>query len=66
MEEYVLLKVQVKLTRYMPSRHRGEKEGILDPGGRIEWVDSATPRPLYPREREPVPIVQEGLGVGVV
>jgi len=23
------------------------------------WVDNATPRPLYPREREPVPIVQE-------
>jgi hypothetical protein len=22
------------------------------------WVDNATPRPLYPRERDPVPIVQ--------
>ena len=23
------------------------------------WVVKATPRPLYPRERDPVPIVQE-------
>ena len=23
------------------------------------WVVNATPRPLYPRERDPVPIVQE-------
>ena len=23
------------------------------------WVVNITPRPLYPREREPVPIVQE-------
>ena len=23
------------------------------------WVVNATPRPLYPRERKPVPIVQE-------
>ena len=23
------------------------------------WVINATPRPLYPRERDPVPIVQE-------
>jgi hypothetical protein len=66
-EEYVLLevKVKVKLTRYMPSRHRGENGGrnialsILDTGDRMEWVDSATPRPLYPRERDPVPTVQE-------
>ena len=25
----------------------------------MEWVVNATPRPLYPREREPVAIVQE-------
>jgi len=24
------------------------------------WVDKATLRPLYPRERDPLPIVQEG------
>ena len=23
------------------------------------WVDKPTPRPLYPRERDPVPIVRE-------
>jgi hypothetical protein len=31
------------------------------------WVVNATPRPLYPRERDPVPIVQEaGLAAGPV
>jgi hypothetical protein len=25
----------------------------------MEWVVNTTPRPLYPREREPVPTVQE-------
>jgi hypothetical protein len=25
----------------------------------MEWMVNATPRPLYPRERDPVPIVQE-------
>jgi len=34
---------------------------ILDLGARREWVISATPRPLYPREREPVPIVHRTL-----
>jgi len=28
-------------------------------GTRWEWVVNATPRPLYPRERDLVPIVQE-------
>jgi len=28
-------------------------------GARWEWVVDATPRPLYPRERDPVPTVQE-------
>jgi hypothetical protein len=29
------------------------------------WVVNATPRPLYPRERDPVPFVQEmGWGPG--
>jgi hypothetical protein len=27
-------------------------------GTRWEWADKATPRPIYPRERDPVPIVQ--------
>ena len=28
-------------------------------GARCGWVVNATPRPLYPWERDPVPIVQE-------
>ena len=32
---------------------------ILNLGTRSGWVVSATPRPLYPRERAPVPIAQE-------
>jgi hypothetical protein len=28
-------------------------------GARWRWVVKATPRPLYPQERDPVPIVQE-------
>jgi hypothetical protein len=28
-------------------------------GARWGWVVNATLRPLYPRERDPVPIVQE-------
>jgi hypothetical protein len=26
----------------------------------MEWVVNATPRPLYPREKDPVPILREG------
>jgi hypothetical protein len=32
---------------------------ILDPGARTWWLISATPRPLYPRERGQVRIGQE-------
>ena len=28
-------------------------------GARWGWVVNATPRPLYPRERDPLPIVRE-------
>jgi len=31
---------------------------ILNFGARWEWVGKATPRPIYPRDRAPVPIVQ--------
>jgi hypothetical protein len=34
-------------------------EWIQDPGFSRGWVVSATPRPLYRRESDPVPIVQE-------
>jgi hypothetical protein len=30
-------------------------------GARWGWVINATPRPFYPRERDPVPIVQEAV-----
>ena len=32
---------------------------ILDPDASWGWVVSTTPRLLYPREREPIPILQE-------
>jgi hypothetical protein len=32
---------------------------VLKGGGGWRGVVNATPRPLYPRERDPVPIVQE-------
>ena len=41
---------------------------ILDPGSRRGCVVWATPRPLYPSERDPIPIVQEdgwALAVGL-
>jgi hypothetical protein len=34
---------------------------ILNLGARWGWVVNATPRPLYPRRRDPVPIVQEAV-----
>ena len=33
--------------------------GIALFGARWRWMVNATPRPLYPRERDPVPTVQE-------
>jgi len=33
--------------------------GFLNPGAREGWVLKATPRPLYTRERDSVPIVQQ-------
>ena len=38
---------------------RGIALPFHDLGARWGWVVSTTPRPLYPRERDPVPIVQE-------
>jgi hypothetical protein len=32
---------------------------LLNLGTRWGWVVNATPRPLYPRESDPVPILQE-------
>jgi hypothetical protein len=36
-----------------------EPQPIRTLGARSEWVVSNTPRPLYPRERHPVPVVEE-------
>jgi hypothetical protein len=30
---------------------------FFNPGARLGWVVNATPWPLYPRERDPVPIL---------
>jgi hypothetical protein len=32
---------------------------FFNPSAMSEWVVNATPRPLYPRERDTVPILQE-------
>jgi len=54
------MKVQFTLEQGMKAQ-KGSK-GIallfLQPCYQMEWVVSATPQPLYPGEREPVPIVQ--------
>jgi len=45
----------------MPRRPRGGVEAYLYSFFKIstrwEWMVNVTPRPLYPRERDPVPIV---------
>jgi hypothetical protein len=59
--------VAITYSNFTPSlrvqRHRGELEvialPILNLGARRSRLVSATPRPLYPRERGPLPIVQE-------
>jgi hypothetical protein len=38
-------------------RSRGIALRFLNLGARWEWVVNATPRPLYPRERYPVPMI---------
>jgi hypothetical protein len=47
--------VKVKVSYYMPRRHRGESESSARRGR----VVSATPWPSYPRETDPVPRLQE-------
>ena len=46
----------------MSSRHRGEVEAsslIIYLGPGRGWVVTSTPRPVYPRQRNLVPLVQE-------
>jgi hypothetical protein len=59
-------KVQITLEHVMKTRGGGGEEvqlySFFNLGVRWRWVDNARPRPLYPpppRERQPVPIVQE-------
>ena len=40
-------------------RSTGVAVPTLNVGARWEWVVNATPQPLYPWERNPVPIIQE-------
>ena len=60
---YDLLKVKVKVYK----ANRGIVPLIPNISDRWGWVVDPTPRPLYPRERDPVSIVQEaGWALGLV
>ena len=59
-ELYSLEKVNVKLAPEQTMKvQRGSRDitVLLDFGARVWWVVTATPRPLYHRERDPVQIV---------
>jgi len=67
----VHLNVKVKWSRYSPGVTQRVGRGIAllfhDRGTRRGWVVSSTPRPLFIRGKDPVPIVQEaGLAPGPV
>jgi hypothetical protein len=56
--------VKVKFTPEQATKAQRGNRGIahysfFNLGARWGWVVNATPRPLYSRERDPVPIVQE-------
>ena len=54
-------KVKSALQQAMKAENGVEVQlySFLDHGVRWGWVASVTPRPLYPQERDPVPILQE-------
>ena len=60
---YVYIKVNVKLNfalEQATKSQRGSRGIVLlfpEPRRYMWWVVNATPRPLYPRERDPVRIV---------
>jgi hypothetical protein len=59
-ELYPLEKVNVKLALEQTMKvQRGSRAitVLLDFGARVWWVVTATPRPLYPREGDPVPVL---------
>ena len=62
-QEYTHTQVKVNSSCSRPRRPRGGGEvqlySFFNLGVRWGLVVNATPRPLYPRERDPVPIVQE-------
>jgi hypothetical protein len=40
-------------------RSRGTAPLFLEPRRRMGWVINVTPRPFYPREKDPVPTIEE-------
>jgi len=57
-----VVKVKVKLSIEQATKAQRGTRGIallFNLGARWGWVVNATPRPLYPRERDPVAILQE-------
>jgi hypothetical protein len=58
---YIKVNVKVKFAQEealkIQRRRRGKAVLFFNFGARWEWVANATPRPLYTRERNPVPIV---------
>jgi hypothetical protein len=66
------VKVKVKFALEQAKKAKGGSRGIallffLNLCARWRWVVKVTLRPLYPRERDPVPILQEaGWAPGLV
>ena len=56
------IKIKILLEQAMKAQ-RGRVEvllhSFLNLGARWRWVVNATPRPPYPRERDPVPFLEE-------
>jgi hypothetical protein len=56
-----IVKVEVKFTLQLATKQRGGVEAELyfyfNLSATCGWEVNATPRPLYPRERDPIPIV---------
>jgi len=49
---------KVELAHYISGWHWGSFS-YSSTSARRRWVVNITPRPLYPRERDPVPLVEE-------
>jgi hypothetical protein len=58
----IIINVNFALEQAMKAQVRGEEVYVysfFNLGARWGWVVNATPRPLYPLGRDPVPIVEE-------